>query len=114
MIPLKKDLVSTVKCKEAVFWSQLKIPFVQNFFWKLEVREGFDIDEQVKLKEDCSSDMQHLRSYAQRLLGHENSLMFDEKLKEVSDNIVGYIANKAMKYCNGCCQEQLINQVNSS
>lgn len=78
------------------------------------VREGFDIDEKIKLKEDYSSDVQDLFSSVQCMLGDKNSIMLDENSKEVSDNIAGYIAHKAMKYCNGCCQEYLIDQSHSS
>ena len=78
------------------------------------IREGFDIDEKFKLNEDHSSNVEDLLSSVESMFGDMDSITLDENSKEVSDNIAGYIAHKAMKYCNGCCQEYLINQDHST
>lgn len=74
------------------------------------VREGFNIDDKVKLKEDHSSGLENLLCSLNQAIGDRDSIMLAEKSREVSDNIAGYIAHKTMKYCNGCCQEYLIYQ----
>lgn len=78
------------------------------------IREGFNIDGKIILKEDNSSNIQNLLSSIKNMLDDRNSIRLDENSKEVSDNIAGYIAHKAMKYCNGCCQEYLIDQFHSA
>ena len=72
------------------------------------ITEGFDIDENLKMNVDYSSNLQNLFSSVGYLFEDINSITLDENSKEVSDNIAGYIAHKVMKYCNGCCQEYLI------
>ena len=85
----------------------------KNLKIKSLVREGFNIDDKVKLEEDHSSDLQDLLCSLHQAIKDRDSIMLAEKSIEISDNIAVYIAYKAMQYCNGCCQEYLFDQGNS-
>ena len=77
------------------------------------VREGFNIDDKVMLEEDHSSGLQDLLYSLSEAIGDRDSITLAEKSRDVSDSIAGNFAHKTVKYCNGCCQEYVIDQGNT-
>ena len=75
---------------------------------KFLVSEGFDIDDRFKPTTDYTCKKEELIGSHKFTLGDEgNAVPLQENTREASDNISGYIAHKAQKYCKGCCYDQL-------
>jgi len=79
------------------------------------VREGFDIEDSIKIKTDYTEEEEDLVSSLTSVLGNEgNRVSLEDNSKEVADNIAGYIAYRAQKYSKGCCYDQLIDEDTSN
>ena len=69
---------------------------------KTLVREGFDLNESLKINHDNSDATSNLLKAVECQIHDEDSLQLEENSRDVSDYIAGYIAHKAKKTFNNC------------
>ena len=74
------------------------------------IREGFDIDEKVKIDENYEGPLQILEDELELLIRDASHLALCAKSKEVSNHVAGYIAYKLEKYVDKCCGKRLLNE----
>ena len=71
------------------------------------IKEGIDIDESVRSKETIANESEFISSVKATLDGMNMSTLTDDT-KQVVNHVAGYIAKKAAKSCNDCCEHQLL------
>ena len=71
------------------------------------IKEGIDIDESVRPKETIANESEFISSVKATLDGINMSTLTDDT-KQVVNHVAGYIAKKAAKSCNDCCEHQLL------
>ena len=76
------------------------------------LREGFDINEDVKVIEDHAPALDEMGKNVEFVIRDINSLSLCKKSKEISDNVAGYVAF-TLQSNNGCCSKRLINEDNT-
>ena len=79
------------------------------------VREGFDINESVKEKDDKLADkLACFKKSVEPILLDSDRIRLSDESKEVSDNVAGYIAKKLSDICSGCCDHMLTKSCSSA
>lgn len=73
------------------------------------VKEGFDIDQSVKIPHHSKEDEENLASAAEEALGDVESITLNATSKTVSDHVAGYICHKKHKFYDGCCGSLLLS-----
>ena len=72
------------------------------------VKGGINIDENVKIKENQTDDLQALLSRFESRVGSSNSIRLSEGSRDISDYIAGHIAYKTKSFTTGCCSNELV------
>ena len=73
------------------------------------VKEGFDIDQSVKIKDHSKESEENLVLAAEEVLGDVDSIKLNATSKAVSDYVAGYICHKKQKLYDGCCGNLLLS-----
>jgi hypothetical protein len=74
------------------------------------LREGFDINEEVKIEYDYENELNILEIDIQNIIGDASVISLSEKTKNVSNYVAGYVARQLGKFINGCCVKRLLNE----
>jgi hypothetical protein len=72
------------------------------------LREGFDINEDVKLDYDYEKELKDLEIDIRRRIGDASHVSLSEKTKNVSNHVAGYVARQLRKFVNECCGQRLL------
>ena len=71
------------------------------------LKEGFDIDDDVKALTEYTLELELFDQSAQVVIDKIDQLALSTETKDVSDNVAGYIAKKLQKVCQNCCDHEL-------
>ena len=72
------------------------------------IREGFDIDEEVKVNENYKDRLLDMENEIDLILDHDVSLC--DSSKKISNHVAGYVAVKVQSSIRGCCGKRLLNE----
>ena len=64
------------------------------------LREGFDINEEVKIEYDYENGFNSLEIDVQNIIGDASVISLSEKSKNVSNHVAGYAARQLGKFVN--------------
>ena len=78
------------------------------------VKEGFDIDSSLKVTVNHQEGISTLLSEVKDKVRNVESLCLDERSREVSDNVAGYVVHKAKSLLGDCCISGLKGETGSS
>ena len=73
------------------------------------LKEGFDIDDDVKALTEYTLELELFDQSAQVVIDKIDQLALSTETKDVSDNVAGYIAKKLQKVCQNCCDHELFS-----
>ena len=73
------------------------------------LREGIDIDEDVKVIDDYTAPLTKMNEEIDLMIRDVGRLSLSPETKDISNHVAGYVAVKLQASVNGCCGKRLIN-----
>ena len=89
--PLQNSYVKDVENSEKI----LKI--------KSPIKEGFDIDADLKIRNDFNLLLKAVEEVLHAILGDADRTSLNDHTRDISDHISGFVAHKLQISCESCC-----------